>query len=159
MSDNIKTDTPLKTLRRNSLSNVMAGKHFTHTFRVDFSEIDESFVGTFTVHIPTQLEKLQIGRTKSLLLGGMEAVDVMTDNIAHILATLDVILDASPDWFDIDDPTIDYTLCETIYTEYIEWYSTFRNRNKPSNNEGNSTATKPEVPMVGTENVQSPTNG
>lgn len=129
----------LKTLRSDTLRNIHLGKKRTHTFKVDFSDINEEFIGTFTVHYPSQMERLQIGVTKSALLGGNLEVDVMTDNIAHIISTLDVVLDSKPDWFDVHDPDISYDMLEAIYQEYINWVGSFRRSLEKIPNTGDST--------------------
>lgn len=114
---------------KSTLSNVNMGNKRTHTIEVDFSDVEESFVGKIVVHYPSQIEKMQIGVTKANFLGGVE-VDVTTNNIAHILATLNTVVDHKPDWFSPDDPRIDYSMLEEVYMEYIKWHDTFRRKSK-----------------------------
>jgi hypothetical protein len=149
----------LKTLRSRNLGSINMGKKRTHMFNVDFTDINPNFTGKFTVHHPSQLEKLQIGITKSALLGGNFAVDTSTDNIAHIVATLDVVLDAKPDWFDIDDPEVDYDILEQIYMEYLDWVNAFRKKPIGDTHTGNSEDHRVEVSMANTEDVQDTANG
>jgi len=116
----------LKTLRSNTLQKINQGKRRTHAVNVDFSEINESFTGRFVVHQPSQMELLQMGTLKSVLLGGNFNVDVVTDNIATIISTLDIVLDEFPEWFDVFDPEVEYEIIEAVFLEYIAWRDSFR---------------------------------
>lgn len=117
---------------------VNQGKRRTHSKHMSFTDIDESYVGTFKFHHPTLIERMQIGVIKTQLLQGMEGVvDVLTDNIAHMTATLEVVLDEAPEWFKMD-AIYDYQILDAVYEEYIQWYNSFRERNKGSNDEGDS---------------------
>lgn len=150
----MNTAEPLKTLRSRNLAEVNKGKRRTHTFRVDFTDINPDFVGTLTVHHPTQLERIQIGITKANLLGGLTNVDVMTDNIAHVISTLDVVLDDKPQWFDIDSDELDYEILESVFLEYVEWMNSFRRKaNTPDAIEQSSTDNRSEIPVVDTEEI------
>lgn len=149
----------LKTLRSNTLNKINLGKRRTHTFNVDFSDIDSEFVGKFTLHYPSQIERLQIGVTKSALLGGNVNVDTRTDDIAHIIATLDIVSDVIPQWFDVNDDRISYEILETIFIEYMNWVDSFRKRPEPSNSTGDSQDTRSQVSVVDTKDVPSSANG
>lgn len=149
----------LKTLRSNALQKINQGKRRTHTFNVDFSDINPKFVGRFTVHYPSQMERLQIGALKSQLLGGNLNVDTLTDNIATIISTLDVVLDDHPDWFDPFSDELDYDIMEAVYLEYIQWVNSFRKRDRASQPQGDSQNIGSEIPMVDTNNVPGTTNG
>lgn len=144
---------PLKTLRANLLQKVNQGKKRTHTFDVDFTEYDPAFMGKFMVHYPSQVESLQIGVNTSALLMGNDAVDIHTRNLATILATLDIVIDYRPDWFDIDDPAIEYEMLEAIFIEYADWRDSFRRGANQSRPEGDSQDPRSEIPVVGTENI------
>ena len=136
----------LKTLRsEDTLLKIKQGKRRTHTFKVDFSEINEKFVGTFTVHHPSQMERLQVGVLKAQLLGGVAPLDVMTDNIATIISTLDVVLDDKPDWFDVFDDELDYEILEAVYLEYINWVNSFRKGTGTESNKGTSENSESQV--------------
>jgi hypothetical protein len=149
----------LKTLKSDILTKVNQGNKRTHSFYADFTEVNPKFIRSkFTVHYPSQLEKLQIGVTKSSLLGGNLNVDTMTDNIAHIISTLDTVVDVKPDWFDVGDPDLDYDIMEAVFYEYMEWVNSFRKPTKPSANEGDSPDGGGTLPVVGAENVPDSTN-
>jgi hypothetical protein len=128
----------LKTLRSDLLKKVNEGKKRTHSFNVDYTDINPTFLGTFSIHYPSQLERMQIGVTKSALLGGNMPVDVLTDNIAHIAATLDSIIDSKPDWFDVGNPELDYDILRAVYEECNNWIDSFRKPITPNNPEADS---------------------
>lgn len=107
---------------------ILQGKTRTKTEQFNFSHIDEEYVGSFTFHHPSLIERMQIGVTKSQFLQGLEGrVDVLTDNIAHMTATLDVVLDDAPKWFKVG-ALYEYEILETVYDKYAEWVSSFRKR-------------------------------
>lgn len=117
---------------------VQAGKKRIHVADIDLTHIDPEYIGKFKFHHPTVLERMQIGVLKSQLLQGMEGrVDVLTDNIAHMSATLEVVIDSAPDWFNVNN-IYDYEVLDAVYEEYIKWYNSFRTRNQQSDNEGDS---------------------
>lgn len=153
----IKQET-LKTLRSNTLQGVNQGKKRIHSFNVDFSDVDPKFTGTFVVHHPSQMERLQIGVIKSSLLGGNLEVDLLTDNIATIISTLEVVLEERPDWFDPFSDDLDYEVMEAVYLEYTQWMNTFRKQRSRSGHEGDSKDNGSKVSMDGTEDVPSTTN-
>jgi hypothetical protein len=129
----------LKTLRPDeTLQKVNQGKRRTYTFQVDFHEYNPKFVGSFVVHHPSQMERLQVGVIKAQLLGGVVPLDTMTDNIAQIISTLDVVIDSKPAWFDVFDDELDYDILEAVYLEYINWVNTFRRRTEAESDKGNS---------------------
>lgn len=128
----------LKTLTSDSLNKINMGNKRTHSFKVDFTDEVEGFEGVFEVHYPSQLERLDMGVLKSRLLGGNFEVAVATDNIAHVISTLDVVLDTSPEWFKVDNPDLTYEMMEAIYVEYDEWVSSFRSSARKNTNSGDS---------------------
>jgi len=128
----------LRTLRSNTLQKVNQGKGRTHSINVDYSDINERFVGRFVVHHPSQMEVLQIGTLKSALLGGNLSVDVLTDNIATVISTLDVVLSEFPEWFDVFDPDVEYEIMEDVFLQYLSWRDSFRRRPTDSEPPGNS---------------------
>ncbi len=129
----------LKTLSSETvLQKINQGKRRTHSFNVKFDDINPEFVGTVTVHHPSQMERLAIGVLKSQLLGGMPALDTMTDNLATIISTLDIVIDKKPEWFDAYSDELDYEVLEAIYVEYINWVNSFRKRPEPVADSGDS---------------------
>lgn len=119
----------LSKLLSQNLANINMGNKRAHTITVDFKHIDESFVGNVVVHYPSQIEKMQMGVIKSSMLGSMD-VDVTTNNIAHILSTLEMVIDSKPEWLNADDPRVEYEIFEEIYLQYHEWCNTFRRKSE-----------------------------
>ena len=151
--------TVLKTLRLESLAKINQGKKRTYEFNVDFKEVNPEFVGKVVVHYPSQIERIQIGVTRSALLGGNLEVDVITNNLAFMAATLDTVLDSKPDWLDMGNPDLEYEVLLAVYEEYEKWVSSFRRTAGTNSDTGSSTGTGGEVPVVGNEDVPSTTNG
>jgi len=121
---------------------IQMGKGKTLTTQIDLSNLGEGyekFIGKFTFHYPTLMERMRIGVIKANFLGNTPAgtVDMLTDNIAHMTATLSVVVDNAPDWFKLDFLE-DYDVLESIYDKYFEWYSSFRNKSAGSDNQGDS---------------------
>jgi len=133
----------LKTLRSAALDKINQGKKRTHSVNLDFTEYDPSFTGRITFHYPTQLESIQIGVTKAGLLGGLTgSVDVLTENTAHIIATLDIVIDEKPDWFDANNIDLDYDILERVFIEFNNWRDSFRKGRRESEPQGDSQATQ-----------------
>lgn len=114
---------------------VQQGKRRTHTVEIDLSHIDPEYVGTFKFHHPSLMEKVEIGTIKAQLLKGLPqgSIDVIADNIAHMAATLQVVLDVYPKWFTLDlTQMYDYEVLDAVYEEYAQWYESFRKTNSKS---------------------------
>lgn len=118
---------------------IIQGKKRTHTTQIDLRHINPEYIGTFVFHYPSLMEQMQIGVIKSRLLGGVpvNSVDVLTDNIAHMTATLQVVTDSAPDWFKLEELD-DYEVLDHVYEAYAQWRDSFRQANKSGNNQGNS---------------------
>jgi len=109
---------------------IIQGSNRKHTKQFNFSEYDSRFVGTFVYKHPSVLDRMQIGVNKAKMLQGLQGqVDVLTDNIAHMGATLGVVLTEYPEWFNLADVS-EYEVLEQVYDEYTEWVNSFR---KPAN--------------------------
>lgn len=118
--------------------NVLLGKARTTVEQVDITDFEPTFIGKFKFHSPTVMERMRIGVAKSQLLQGLEGhVDVMTDNIAHMSATLAVVIDDAPTWFNLDE-IYEYEVLERVYDKYFEWNSSFRKASDQSNDAENS---------------------
>jgi hypothetical protein len=72
----------------------------THSFDVNITIANgEILQGTFNIHRPTMAEKIQIGVLEAREIGGMSNVDVLTSNLARMIATFDTVIDTSPKWW------------------------------------------------------------
>lgn len=137
-----------------NLHRINMGKKATNTFTMDFSDINPEYVGSFTVHHPSQMEQLQVGILTSVLLDGKgTTVDVMTNNTALVIANLEVVLDVHPTWFDVYSDNIDYGMMEKVYLVYLSWMKTFRDKSKTSVISEDSQVTGSTDTVVNTETV------
>lgn len=157
MTDNIKPEL-IKTLRSKNLNDINKGKLRTKSVNLDFTDIDPTFVGNVVFHYPSQMERMSIGVQRAQLLGGNIDVDVQTGNLAHIIATLDNVMDSKPDWFDVYSPQLEYEILEAVYDEYAEWERNFRNRGIKAEPSLDSSNGRSEVSVVDTKGVESTTN-
>jgi len=57
------------------------------------------YSGTFTVHRPNMGELIRIGVKEAGDLGGLTNVDLVTSLLAHMICTLEVLVDTHPDWW------------------------------------------------------------
>lgn len=129
-----------------TLHGVNQGVRRTHTFRVDFSaDFGDKFKGSFTVHHPSQMERMRIGILQSQLTGGIPPMDARTDNLVVMIATLDTVLDDKPEWFDVYSDDLEYEVLYSVFMEYTNWIESFRKRPKRDNNEEVSGDTEGEV--------------
>lgn len=156
MANNHNTEV-LKTLS-NGLHAVNSGTRTTHKFDVDYTEYDPRFKGRFIVHRPSAMEQMRMGVIKSQLLGGVLPVDMMTDNLATIISSLDVVIDEKPDWFNPYSEGLDYEILESVYLEYTEWYNSFRDKVRADRNKRDSGNTGSKDTMEDNGEVQSPTD-
>lgn len=118
--------------------NIIQGKERKHEVVIDLSKYNPEYVGKFVFHHPTLFERMRVGVLKSQLLSGTEGqVDVITDNIAHMAATLQIVVDDSPKWFDINY-IFDYEVLDEVYNEYFNWYNSFRTASAQQGNSQDS---------------------
>jgi len=106
----------------------------------EFEVEHEGARGRFTFHRPTMKERLTIGVLEATNLGQVNrmSVDIITRNIAHIMATFSVVLDDRPAWFNLD-VIDDYDLLEKVYLKYEEVVNPFRGGAGQTNQEGGGT--------------------
>jgi hypothetical protein len=122
---------------RNVGQQVLQGSKRVHSKTMDFTEFDPTYIGKFVFHHPTIMERAQIGVMKTKMLEGMREVELIADNIIHMIATLHYVLDSTPDWFDPQN-MYDYEILDEVYEEYNQWQRTFRRKPQSADNEGNS---------------------
>ncbi|ACI90987.1 gp10.2 [Bacillus phage SPO1] len=119
-------------------SEIAQGTKRTYTHEMDYSHIDPRFVGKIVFHHPSQLEQMQIGIRRAALLGGIVPMDVKTDNLVLMLATFEQVIDYKPDWFDFNNPELDYEILVDAFKAYDNWYHSFRKPSEPGEAKGNS---------------------
>ena len=125
------------------LAMINQGNKRTLTLDLDYTDINESYVGKIVFHYPSQLEKLKIGTLRAQLLGGILPMDIQTDNLALIFSTFDVVVDHKPEWFDYyNNPEIETEVLVDLYKKYDEWLLSFRKRGKQQDDSGDSANTR-----------------
>jgi hypothetical protein len=149
----------LKKLRMNSaVGQIMKGNALTHVYQADFSDFNPTFVGTFVFHKPSVMEQMDIGVVKAQLLDGMTVVDRMSDNIATMVATLDIVIDEAPQWFNPYTGDLDYDIVEDVYLNFMEWLSSFRRRSTGVADGGDSKELSSNPSLDSDEGVQGTTD-
>lgn len=103
----------------------------TYTFSVDIKVGDESFIGTFTVHRPNVGELVRIGVSEAQKLGGLSNVDAMTQMVAHMVATLETVVDIKPDWWKPNE-IYDMEVLQGVFEKYLDYLRTFQTRTSES---------------------------
>jgi hypothetical protein len=98
----------------------------THTFKIDKRmPYGATYEGTFTIHRPTVGEKMKIGVLEAMELGGMNNIDNLVSGLAHIVATLDVIIDDHPIWWE-PRKLRDVEVIQAVWEEYINYLNEFQ---------------------------------
>lgn len=130
--------------KKETALNVLILHSKTHTFEIDV----DGYKGEFIVKYPSLIEQIKIGTLLSKLTEGIDAkqLDIITNNISFMVATLMVVIVKSPEWFNLDN-LYDYTVLDEIYTKYADWANSFRSRNKQNTDEKYSSASMHEEDM------------
>lgn len=121
-----------------------------HEFDININEYE----GHFKVKHPSLLEQIDIGVRRAKLINGAEpkSLDILTDNLSYISATLVTVILEAPTWFDLTNLD-DYDVLLAVYNEYKTWNDTFRRGNKPNSSTSNSKTSTNEGSMDNNENV------
>lgn len=108
----------------------MEQKKLLNTYSFTISMVDslgEPLSGSFTVHRPNMGELLRIGVSEARDLGGMTNVDLETSMLAHIIVTLEVIVDLNPTWWKPREIR-DVEVLQAVYGKYLDYLREFQNR-------------------------------
>ncbi|BAK52962.1 tail assembly chaperone [Bacillus phage SP-10] len=116
---------------------ILAGTGRQLTKDLDFTEFDPKYTGRFIFKHPTVLDQMNIDVLKTQMLQGFETPSIIADNIAHMSSTLTVVLVEAPEWFKINE-IYDYEILDRVYEEYLQWYRTFRRKDRQGNTQGDS---------------------
>lgn len=96
------------------------------TFSIDMTvPSGETYKGTFTVHRPTIGERVRIGILEAQKLAGLNNVDVVTQGIVHMLATLEVVIDKAPVWWKPEELR-DLEVLQAVWQEYANRLQQFQ---------------------------------
>lgn len=85
----------------------------------------ETFKGTFALHRPTIGERLKIGVLEAQKLGGLANIDAYTSGIAHMVATLEVVVDKAPVWWKPEELR-DLEVMQAVWEFYINRLQEFQ---------------------------------
>lgn len=130
------------------LSGIVDNEAKTYTFESTVSVGNEKKTGTFTAKYLGVAARLRIGTIRAKLLDGAPAqsIDTLTDDIAYMIAYLEVSLIKTPTWWDFDklDNISDL---QDMYKEVYKFVESFRVKNGTSSNVGDSSATSGQETM------------
>jgi hypothetical protein len=111
---------------------VAQGGELTHSVPVDFTSSEgRNYKGTVVFGKPTAMDVMKMGGLKSefLRLGGAKDAQLVDQGIkflAHVMATLSVVLQKRPEWLADVTKVSDLDLLYHVHDLYEEWESQFR---------------------------------
>lgn len=100
-------------------------KKNVHTFHVDKEVNGERYVGSFTVHRPTIGEMMRIGVLEARELGGLSNVDQVTQMMAHMVATLEIVVDMKPEWWKPRE-ILEFEVLQEVFEQYLDFLRRFQ---------------------------------
>ena len=106
----------------------LENKNLTNSFTYEMDmkvNSGETFKGTFTIHRPTIGERLKIGVLEAQKIGGLANIDVYTSGIAHMVATLEVVIDKAPVWWKPEEIR-DLEVVQAVWEFYINRLQEFQ---------------------------------
>lgn len=127
-------------------------RELTFTQKVNVNGIDKT--GTFIAGIPTITQRIQIGVIRAKMLGGVasESVDNFTDDLAFMVAYLQVVIKKYPSWWVIENMD-DVIAIREMFTKVTNWVNSFQRKNTIHTDATDSTTTPDEEDMEGNEDV------
>lgn len=122
------------------------------TQKVNVGGIDKT--GIFVAGIPTISQRIQIGVTRAKMLGGVanQSVDNFTDDLAFMVAYLQVVIKEYPSWWEIENMD-DVIAIREMFTKVSDWVNSFQRKNKKHTDATNSSTTTNEKNMEGDEDI------
>jgi hypothetical protein len=103
----------------------------SNTFTIELKvPSGEEFSGKFTVHRPTIGERIRIGVIEAQELAGLSNIDTVVSQLAHLLATFDIVIDSAPPWWkprELREMEVLYA----VYQKYIDFVQTFQSKPQP----------------------------
>lgn len=127
------------------LSGIIDNESKTYTFEQTVSVGNERKTGTFTAKYMGVAARLRIGTIRAKLLDGAPAqsIDTLTDDIAYMIAYLQVALIKTPNWWSYD-MLDDIADLKNVYMEVYKFVQSFRAANESNTNVGSGTDTTSE---------------
>lgn len=109
----------------------------TYSFEKKLSVNGEEKTGAFTAKYMGIGARLRMGSLRAKLLDGAptQSVDMVTDDIAFMMAYLTVTLIKTPTWFNLEQID-DYDDLRDLYTEVFNFMRSFRGKNEQSADAG-----------------------
>lgn len=131
------------------LSGIIDNESKTYTFNQKIHTMDGQVrEGTFKAKYMGVSARLRIGTIRAKLLDGAPAssMDVLTDDLAYMIAYLTVALIELPSWFRYDDME-EISELRDMYKEVSEFMNSFRKGHDSNTNAGDSADTSGEENM------------
>lgn len=124
------------------LTGIISNEDKTYTFEAEMSVDNKVRKGQFVAKFMTVTGRLRLGTIRAKLLDGApsQSVDALTDDIAYMLAYLQVSLIKTPDWFNWDGIDNEQEL-RKIFLEVVEFNNRFRNQDGQTSDAGDSADT------------------
>ena len=113
------------------LAGVVDNESKTYTFEKEISISCKKRKGTFIAKYLGVAARLRIGTIRAKLLDGApsQSVDTLTDDIAYMIAYLQVALTKTPNWWDIEQLD-DISDLRDVYLEVYNFNQFFREKNE-----------------------------
>ena len=110
--------------------------------------------GTFIAGIPTIAQRIQIGVIRARMLGGVasQSVDNFTDDLAFMVAYLQVVIKKHPSWWAIEDMD-DVVAIREMFTQVTDWVNSFQRKDTKHTDAADSSTTPNEEDMEGNEDI------
>lgn len=127
-------------------------RELTFTQKVNVKGIDKT--GTFVAGIPTITQRIQVGVIRAKMLGGVasESVDNFTDDLAFMVAYLQVVIKKHPSWWAIEEME-DIVAIREMFTQVTDWVNSFQRKNTKHTDATDSSTTTNEKDMEGNEDI------
>jgi len=106
-------------------------KNLSNTFTYEMKDLKmnsgETFNGTFVMHRPTIGERLRIAISEAQKLGGLSNIDPYSSGIAHMVATLEVVVDKAPAWWKPEELR-DLEVVQAVWEFYVTRLQEFQTK-------------------------------
>ena len=120
-----------------SLAGIVNKENKTYTFKMEISVGGKMLEGSFTAKYLSISDRLKLGTLRAKLLDGApsQSVDVFTDDLAYMIAYLQVGLKQTPSWWDYEElESIEDV--KRVYLEVAEFNDRFQRQNATNRHAG-----------------------
>ena len=124
------------------LTGIISNDDKTYTFEAEITVDNKVRKGQFVAKFMTVTGRLRLGTIRAKLLDGAPAqsIDALTDDIAYMIAYLQVSLIKTPEWFNWDGIDNEQDL-RKMFMEVVEFNNRFRNQDEQASDAGDSSDT------------------